>query len=168
MGWFLRFDFSSAKLDAFREQLSAKAARLHEVLFTRTQALTYMLQTKVIGKLSGNVLKVRTGVLRGSVNANTVTDGQTITGTVASSGGPAFYGRVHEFGVPHAWQIVATKSKALAFQMSVKQRAKKVFARSVVHPPLPQRTFMQSTLNENEEEITRVLARAVADALKEK
>src|ERR1700689_4434126 len=135
MSWWIRFDFSSAKLDAYRELLSKKAARLHEVLYARTQALTYMLQTKVIGKLSGEVLKVRTGVLRGSVNAGTTTDGTTITGTVQSSGGPAFYGRVHEFGAPSAWQIVATKSKALAFQMSVKQGAEKVFARSVVHPP---------------------------------
>jgi hypothetical protein len=168
MSWWLRFDFSSAKLDSLREQLNVKAKRLHEVLFARAQALTLMLQTKVIGKLSGDVLKVRTGVLRGSVNANTTTDGGTITGTVASSGGPAFYGRFHEMGVPHAWQIRATRSKALAFQLSVKESAQKVFARSVVHPPLPQRSFMRSTLEENEDTIRQALAQAVADVIREK
>src|ERR1700689_2802677 len=129
MSWWIRFDFSSAKLDAYRELLSKKAARLHEVLYARTQALTYMLQTKVIGKLSNDVLHVRTGVLRGSVNANTTTDGTTITGTVQSSGGPAWYGKVHEMGVPHAWEIVATKSRALRFQMGVKANAQAVFAK---------------------------------------
>ena len=168
MSWWLRFDFSSAKLDSLREQLNVKAKRLHEVLFARTQALTYMLQTKVIGKLSGDVLKVRTGVLRGSVNANTVTDGQTITGTVESSGGPAFYGRVHEFGVPHAWEIVATKSRALRFQLGVKGNAMAIFRKSVTHPPLPERSFMRTTLEENEEEIRRALAQAVADVIREK
>lgn len=166
-GW-IRLNFSRSKLDFLREQLTAKATRLHEVLYTKVQALTFMLQTKVIGKLSNDVLHVRTGVLRGSVNANTTTDGSKITGNVSSSGGPAWYGRLHEFGVPHAWEIVATKSRALRFQMGVKANARAAFARSVVHPPLPQRSFMRSTLEENREEITQALARAVADVLKEK
>ncbi|HXN26077.1 MAG TPA: hypothetical protein VN902_03085 [Candidatus Acidoferrales bacterium] len=92
----------------------------------------------------------------------------SITGTVQSSGGPAHYGVYHEMGVNHAWEIRATKSKALAFQLSVKESAAKVFARSVVHPPLPQRSFMRSTLEESREEITQALARAVADVIKEK
>lgn len=166
-GW-LRLDFSSAKLGELREQLATKATRLQEVLFTRVQMLTYMLQSKVVAKLTNQVLHVRTGVLRGSVNANTTTDGSKITGTVSSSGGPAAYGKLHEFGVPHAWEIVATKSRALRFQMGVKANARAVFARSVVHPPLPQRSFMRATPEENREEITQALARAVADVLKEK
>ncbi len=50
-GW-IRLNFSRSKLDFLREQLTAKATRLHEVLYTKVQALTFMLQTKVIGKLS--------------------------------------------------------------------------------------------------------------------
>jgi hypothetical protein len=166
-GW-IRLNFSSSKLDTLREQLTAKATRLHEVLYTKVQALTFMLQTKVIGKISNDVLHVRTGVLRGSVNANTTTDGSKITGTVSSSAGPAFYGKFHEFGVPHAWEIVATKSKALEFQLSVKQNALTIFAKRVRHPPLPERSFMRSTFDENRAKIIQELGRAVADVLKEK
>ena len=119
-------------------------------------------------QLTNRALHVRTGVLRGSVNANTTSDGSKITGTVSSSAGPTFYGKFHEYGVPHAWEIVATKSRALRFQMGVKANARAVFSRSIVHPPLPQRSFMRATLEENREEITKALARAVADVLKEK
>ena len=164
----LRLDFSSSKLEALCEQLTAKATRLEQVLFTRVQMLTLMLSSKVVAKLSNQVLHVRTGVLRGSVNANTTDEAARITGTVQSSAGPAFYGRFHEFGVPHAWQIVASRSKALAFQLSVKQNAQKVFAKSVVHPPLPERSFMRSSLDESREEIIRQVAESVVQVLKEK
>jgi phage gpG-like protein len=166
-GW-LRFDFSSSKLDSLREQLESKASRLHEVLFTKVQALTLQLQTKVIGKLSGDVLRVRTGILRGSVNTQTTTDGTKITGTVSSSGGPAFYGRIHESGVPHAWQITAVKSRALAFQLGPKAEARKIFAKHVTHPAMAARPFMSTTLEENRQAIIDELAAEVARVLREK
>lgn len=164
MSSWLKFDFSSSKLDAWREELQSKASRLHDVLFARVSALTLQLQTKVIGKLSGQVLRARTGVLRSSVTAETTTDGSKITGTVSSSAGPAFYGRIHEYGTSgRGWEIRATKSRVLAFQLSTK-----VFARSVFHPPLPARPFMSTTLEENREEIIRELAESVAQVLREK
>jgi len=72
-GW-IQLSFASPKLDALREQFRAKATRLEQVLFTRVQMLTYVLQSKVVAKLANQVLHVRTGVLRGSVNANTSAD----------------------------------------------------------------------------------------------
>lgn len=165
MSSWLRFDFSSSKLDGWREELETKASRLHEVLFARVQALTNQLAAKVSAKLTNQVLHVRTGVLRGSVHASTTTDGSKIVGTVESSGGPAFYGRFHEMGVPHAWEIVATKHKALRFQLSVKANARAIFAKRVTHPALPERSFMRSTLAESEDEIRAALAEAVADVL---
>jgi hypothetical protein len=163
-GW-LKLSFDSPKLDALREQLAAKAGRLHEVLFARVSALTYQLQSKVTAKLSNQLLRVRTGVLRGSVNASTTTDGTTIRGTVEAAAGAAHYGVFHEKGNPHAWPIVATKARALAFQLSVKQNASTIFAKSVMHPALPERSFMRSTLQESEQEIREALAQAVADVL---
>jgi hypothetical protein len=164
-GW-LKLDLSSGKLASLHEDLAAKATRLQEVLYTRVQILTLMLSSKVVANLSNQVLHVRTGVLRGSVNANAITHGSKITGTIQSSAGPAFYGRFHEFGVPHAWEVIATKSRASRFQMSVRENAKAVFSRSVVHPPLPERSFMRSTLDENRAEIIQELRRAVADVLR--
>jgi phage gpG-like protein len=165
VSYWLRFDFSSSKLDGWREELQAKASRLHEVLFAKVQALTLQLQTKVTAKLSGEVLKVRTGVLRGSVNSETVTDGATIRGTVSSSGGPAHYGVYHEKGIPHSWEIVATKSRVLAWQTSVKRNAEMAFARHVTHSALPARPYMSTTLAESEQEIREALAAEVAQVL---
>jgi len=137
------------------------------VLYTRVQMLTNMLQTKVVAKLTNQVLHVRSGLLRSSVNSQTTTDGSKILGTVSAAGGAAHYGVYHENGIPHAWEIRVAKSRALAFQLGVKENARKIFARSVVHPPLAQRSFMRSALQESENEIRRELAQAVADVLKE-
>jgi hypothetical protein len=65
----------------------------------------------------------------------------------AAGGGPAFYGAVHEFGGNHAYPIVATKARALAFM----QHGRQVYAKSVMHPPARQRAFMGPTLAENAE-----------------
>jgi hypothetical protein len=165
-GW-LKLSFDSPKLDALREQLAAKATRLHEVLSVKLAAITQMLASKIVSeKLSGQVLHRRTGILAGSVHAEPVSDdGTVIRGSVVSSQGPSFYGKFHEFGVSHAWEIVATKRKALAFQLGVKENARTIFAAHVTHPPLPQRSFMRSTLQESEQEIRETLAQSVADVL---
>ena len=167
MSYWLKFNFDSPKLDAFRERLAAKSARLHAVLGVKLAAITNMLASKIVSeKLSGQVLHRRTGILAGSVHATPVNDdGTTIRGSVESSAGPSFYGKFHEFGVPHAWEITATKSKALAFQLSTKENAKRIFARSVVHPPLPARSFMAPTLEENRQQIIDELAQAVGQVL---
>lgn len=151
-----------------REQLEWKASRLHEVLYTRVQMLTNMLQTKVVAKLTNQVLHVRSGLLRSSVNSQTTTDGSKILGTVSAAGGAAHYGVYHEKGIAHSWEIVATKSRVLAWQTSVKRNAEMAFARHVTHSPLPQRSFMQSSLDESEQEIIQALADSVAQVLKEK
>ncbi|HTC62449.1 MAG TPA: hypothetical protein VK709_06370 [Candidatus Saccharimonadales bacterium] len=161
----LRFDFSSSKLDGWREELQAKASRLHEVLFQKVQSLTYMLETKVKAKLSGEVLGVKSGVLRSSVRATTTTDGRTILGTVSAGKGPSHsYAMIHTLGHEGAYRIMASKARVLAFQTSVKEKA---FAQFVTHPPIPAKPFMSDTLNESREQIRNELAQAVADALKE-
>lgn len=167
-GW-LRLDFSSCKLDALREQFRTKATRLHEVLFTRVQKLAYMLQGKVVAKLSGEVLKRRTGILAGSVTATTTTDGSTILGTVeAGKGASHSYAMIHTLGHEGAYKIMAMNKRALMWQMSVKAGAEKVFVRSVTHPTIPATPFVWPTLDENRAEIIQEIARTVADVLREK
>jgi hypothetical protein len=165
-GW-LKLSFDSPKLDSLRTRLQSLAGRLHEVLRPKMQAITEMLASKIVAeKLNGQVLHRRTGILAGSVHATPVTDdGAAIRGGVESSVGPAFYGRIHEYGTGgRGWEIRSVGKRALAFQMSTKQ----VFAESVFHPALPARSFMGSGLEESREEIIRELGRIVADVLKEK
>jgi hypothetical protein len=167
-GW-VRFDFSRFKLDAFRELLAVKSKRLHEVLYTKVQAITYQLQNKVVAKLSGDVLKVKTGTLRESVTANTTDAGGVITGTVEAGKGASHpYAMAHTLGHAGAYQITATRSRALAFQLSVKQGAEKVFARYVKHPPIPPTPVVHPTLEESRDEIITALGQVVADVLREK
>ena len=169
MGGWLKLSLDSPKLDALREQLIRKATRLQEVLSVKVQALTYVLQGKVVAKLSGEVLKRRTSTLAGSVTAVTRTDARTILGTVeAGEGASHVYAMAHAVGVSRPYEIVATRAKALAFQMSVKEKAITVFAKRVTHPPIPATNFMWNTLDENRDEIITELGRTVADVLKEK
>ena len=166
-GW-IRLNFSKIP-EEIAAQIQKKASRINEVLFSRVQSLAFTLQSKVVAKLSGEVLKVRTGVLRSSVTANTTTDGTVITGTVeAGKGASHSYAMIHTLGHEGAYRITATRAKALAFQLSVKESARTIFARSVTHPPLSARPFMQPTLDENREEIIRELAESVAQVLREK
>ena len=110
----------------------------------RLNRLLQQIAGKVIAKLSGEVVKVRTGVLRGSVGIEFAKrSGTNIEGSIYAAGGPAFYGTILERGArPH--EIVAVKARALAFQMN----GRKVFARSVSHPGITGRWFMKSTRDE--------------------
>jgi hypothetical protein len=167
-GW-LKLSFDSPKLDALREMLARKSARLTEVLSVKVAALTFMLQSKIVAKLSGEILKRKTGTLAGSVTAVTRTDGSTILGSVEAGNGPSHvYAMAHAVGVSRPYEIAATIAKALTFQLSVKEKATTVFAKRVIHPPIPATNFMWNTLDEKRDEIIQELGRAVADIFKEK
>jgi len=105
------------------ESLKNKPARLQKMLLGRTQRLSEMLSSYVIARnLSGQSLKVRTGVLRASVHSLPVpTGGSRITGTVRGAEGPAFYGVFHEFGSSAGYPISA-KEPALSFVSGGKRR----------------------------------------------
>jgi hypothetical protein len=166
MSYWLKFNFDSPKLDSLRAQLEAKASRIHAVLGVKLRAITEMLASKIVSdKLSGQVLHRRTGTLAASAHAEPVSDdGRTLRASVVSSQGPAFYGKIHEYGTSGVgWEIRNVKAQALAFQLSTK-----VFARSVFHPALPPRPFMAPTLEENRHAIIDELAQAVAQVLREK
>ena len=126
--------FDSALRTRLLVKLQGMSPRLTAVLGTKLRALMFMLQSKIVSeKLSGQVLHRRTGILAGSVRALPVTvAGDTISSGVASNSEPAFYGRIHEVGGSRAYQVMATKSRALAFMMNGKQ----VVAKSVIRPPL--------------------------------
>lgn len=103
-----------------------------------------------------------TGHLSGSIRViPTEIKGDTIIGVVEGAGGPTAYGKVHEFGGTHTYMIVPTKARVLAFEAG----GKTIFAKRVVHPPLPARPFMSSSLRELRETIIANLQEAVAKAL---
>src|ERR1700728_3636328 len=131
-------------------RVRALPGRIMEVLRVKLDALINKTAGDIVAeKLSGQVLYRRTGVLSASVHATPTTiEGTTIRGGIEAAGGPAAYGKAHEFGTGGmGWEIRSVKAEALAFQMGPKT----VFAKSVFHPALPPRAFMKPTAVELQE-----------------
>lgn len=154
-------EFKLTGSERLTEMLRSAPQRLTEILSVKLRALMFLLAGKIQAeKLTGQVLKVRTGILRGSVHADPVrTEGPIIIGTVGAANPPATYGALHETGVPHSWAIHATRARALSFLVA--SQAKAIARVTVRHPALPARPFMEPSLAENAETIRAALQAAV-------
>jgi hypothetical protein len=143
--------------------LQGRADRIINSLVRRTTAIDESLQAKITGeKLSGQVLHQRTGKLIGSVRTIPVTnDGATIAGGVQAGGGPAYYAVYQNYGTAGPYEIRPIDPKGvLVFLLD----GKTVFAKRVMHPGLPARNFMESTLEESRAGIISSLQSAVDEA----
>jgi phage gpG-like protein len=157
-------------------EVSAKFARagatVHDQVYRAVQEMGFRLLTHVkADKLSGQVLNVRTGRLRRSINMR-MSDG--LDGIYAAVGTNVVYARPNEFGAvtsPH--EIVAKNAKALAFIMGVSQGAggvgpgQMMFRKSVHHPgsKIPERSFLRSALADMRGEILDRIQQALNQAL---
>jgi len=124
-----------AKLSAMPRRVQAGLARAITRLSLEGERLSKQ-------KVSGEVLHVRTGALRSGIHAIPTTS--TATEVKGGWGSSVYYGKFHEFGVPHSWEILPKSARALAFEIN----GQTVFAMRVMHPPLPERSFMRSALRE--------------------
>ncbi len=120
--------------------------------------LALELQRLVQQKLSGPVLKARTGVLRSSINAQVQQSSTAVTARVETN---VPYAGFQEFGVPHSWEIRPRSARALAFEVG----GRTIFAAYVIHPPLPERSFMRSSLREMTPKIETDLGVAVHEVV---
>jgi hypothetical protein len=167
MGW-IQFRLTSA--EALEAKLKGLGSQLTQALNVKTRALLFQLQTKIVMKLSGQVLKVKTGALRSSVNVDGPTeDGEVISGSVGIPHGPTYgYGAAHELGHSAPYQITAVRAKALAFQLSTKNKMKTLFAHHVKHPRIPPTPFVASVFDENGEMVMDELRKTVNEVLNRK
>jgi hypothetical protein len=140
-----------------------KGGRAAEVLFVRVNQLMHQLASRVVTeKLSGNPLHRRTGVLAGSVHATETTISATkISGAVEAASGPAFYGVAHEYGTTGPYEITAVRARALQFVVG----GREVYAKSVMHPAMPQRAFMRPTEVESADWIRNELEAALGEEM---
>jgi hypothetical protein len=159
----LRIRFDNASDRKLVAQLRKKAPQLVQVLTTKLTALMFQLQSYIISnKLSGQVLKRRTGILASSVQVIPVTlRGNTILGGVQAGGGVAFYADIQEYGSKGPYPIIATKARALSFISG----GKRIFTKSVEHPGLEPRPFMSTSLAEFAPTIQSELAAALNEAI---
>jgi hypothetical protein len=164
MANWIRFDLKGA--DKLQADLQNKTSQLQAALSVRVNALLFQLQTKIIAKI-GQGLKRRTGHLVNSVTVLEQATPAKISGSVGIPHGPTYgYAAAHELGHEGAYQIVATRAKALAWQMSVKGKMKTIFAQHVTHPAVPATPFVSSTFEENGEWVMDELRKTVNEVLK--
>jgi len=145
--------------------IAALPAKVHAALLNKVTVLALELESKIReDKLSGQVLRVRTGALRSSIQSRVEDQGHFVIAT-AFSCGEVNYAAIHEFGgKTPAHDIVATKSKALSFIAG----GSRVFATTVNHPgsQMPERSFLRSALADMHENILSGLTEAVREAVR--
>ncbi len=144
------------------ERLLARGPQFLKKLVDTMNILAFRLQSHiVVDKLQGQVLQHRSGKLGTSIRVNPAyVEAGSIAADVLGGGGVAWYGRVHEYGGDGPYVIRATNRKALRFMVG----GKVVFAKSVNHRPMPMRSFMRSSLDDQRAQIAETLQAAVAEA----
>ncbi len=115
-------------------------------------------------KLSGGVLKNRTGRLRASINYRVASSAQSVTGIVGADMNKAGYAAFHEYGFTGTEQVrehLRTMSVCFGKMVTPREVLVRAHQRRVDYPG---RSFLRSTLSEEAEGIKSRLAAAVAEA----
>jgi len=113
-------------------------------------------------KLSGQVLKTRTGNLRNAVFDRVDDQGAVIVGTVSVDPSAQKYARAHEFGA-HIPERVPVNAKALRWYLN----GAPVFAMRARAFDLPVRSFMRSSLTEMSGSILAALREKLNEQMSE-
>jgi hypothetical protein len=149
------------------ERLRRTGLTMAERLAPLMERLMIALRTTVAGgKLSGQVLKNRTGHLRASIAEQVTTDGTKVTGKVGIFSGPTLvYGRVHEYGFTGPVQVrehVRIISQAFGHPIPDTATTVRAYVRQV---NLPERSFLRSALAEQRDAIVAGIRAGLAEAV---
>jgi hypothetical protein len=151
------------------EAFARKTTAIYDALFEKTNEAAAMLADGIREKLSGPVLKTVSGKALGSVHVLAAAlDGDTITAYVEAGGPDAPYLVVQEYGGRAAYDILPVNKKALAFPggafnpetisfSKASALGEMVIVKRVHHPPLPERSFARTTVDEMRSEIVAML-----------
>ncbi|TXH41836.1 MAG: HK97 gp10 family phage protein [Desulfurellales bacterium] len=139
--------------DQLIARLEGMPGQLRKWLLEAVTDATIRLQRGVVAdKLTGQVLSVRTGTLRRSINMRVEQTPTSITGIVGTN---VHYGAIHEFGgtvQQHQRLVTMVFGKPLKFP---------VWA-TVKEYNLPERSFLRSTLHDQLPSIRQSIQNAVA------
>jgi hypothetical protein len=129
------------------QRFDAMPKRLREELRVGIERLSIRLTNKVKDKLNGQVLKVRTGLLRRSITQAVMEQGDTVTGITSTA---VAYARAHEYGFDGVVSVRAhMRTIKQAFGRSINPVTFPVAAHSM-HMKLPEKSFLRSSLRELE------------------
>ena len=141
-------------------------ASLREELRREVAKQTLALKAHVVDtKLSGQVLKRRTGALAGSIGVEVADTAAGVVGRVGTLNKAVKYARIHEYGGKTSPHEIVAKGRALRFQLA---SGVTVFRKRVMHPGsvMPERSFLHSSLAERRDAIRAGMDGAIQRATK--
>lgn len=152
-------------------RMAGKTGQLQEAMTAAVTRLSIIVQTGVKeGRLTGQVLHVRSGTLRRSINRRVET---TDSGTIAIIGTNVRYAAVHEYGFDGDVTVKAhTRRSVLQMAAKRSQRAKKsegtIEVRSFTrHMVMPERSFLRSEVRARTDQIRQTLREAALQAVRQ-
>lgn len=151
-------------------KFSANPARVHSALLRETTKQVLLLSDLIRKKLTNMVLNVRSGALRRSIFEK-VEDAPTLVEGQAGSSGDVKYAGIHEFGGnikhPGGTAYIVTAAKGAVFISNAKAEAMKAAPkRTKPHDiPMPERSYLRSSLADRKLKIIEGLHEAVGKAL---
>jgi hypothetical protein len=144
----------------------AARARLRQT----TAKLAVDLQRHVVeDKLSGQVLKNRTGTLRRSINQHVEETSESVTGIVGADMNAARYARALEYGVTflHPGGTAYLKfPDGAVFISNTNALASRAFRTKAHNITQPERSYLRSALKDMRQTILDAFAASLRDALK--
>jgi phage gpG-like protein len=143
-------------------RFDAMPGRVHDSLARAVTRLGLELQHTVQEKLSGEVLRVRSGTLRSSINTRTEDTTIAVSATVGTN---LRYAAAHEFGF-HGTVSVKAQMRQIkeAWGRSIRPKTIQIHAH-MMRMNLPERSFLRSALVEMQGAIEAGLEDAVAAAI---
>lgn len=152
------------------EKLKTIPKTVRARLLETVTRLTIDLQGYIVRrKLSGQVLKRRTGTLAASIQPRVDNDARGVIGIVASrarEGAPLKYARIHEYGFSGPVTVKEhLRMQTMAWGKLIEPRQVTV-RQHIMNMNMPERSFMRTSLHENEENIRAKIKKALGDGVK--
>lgn len=142
--------------------LKSMDIKIHASLLKTITRLSIQLQSNIKSdKLSGQVLKTRTGTLRRSINQKVSDSPTSIVGKVGIGKDAAKYGLMHEYGFTGSQSVKAhlrTIKQAFGKSITPKQVSISSHSREVKYP---EKSFMRSALKDLEPYIKLEIEKAL-------
>lgn len=158
----LTFETDSAEVSA---KFDAIPGAVSHALGKKMRMLLSTLEDKIKSQnLSGLVLNVKTGALRGSIVSGIIDDGHIAEAFVQQSS-EVEYGAIHESGF-NGQESVRAHLRMIRTAFGKAISPKEVMVRAFIrHMNMPERSFMHSALDDMTSQIIDGLAAAVQDSV---
>lgn len=156
--------FGDAEVRAKLENVFPAA---RESLRRTVSKLAIDLQRHVVAdKLSGQVLRVRTGTLRRSINQHVEESGTSITGIVGADMNAARYARAHEYGFHGTVEVRAhMRTITQAFGRRLKNPREVQVSAHPMRMNLAERSYLRSSLRDMRQTILDSFQASLAQAV---